>query len=195
MPFLTHDPALAARSPALRWFVALLPPTAIQAQATEIIEDLTERYHTRTAKAPPHITLMPPFELTLNAMGPVKRALREFSQQQEPVQVTLDGFSAFPPRVLFINVMRSPQLLKLKTDLEDCLVQRCDLPQDRHSSFNPHVTVASRKLNRAKFEQMWTELKPQQFSAAWESDAVTLLRYEKQGWQVEQTFALGQRES
>ncbi len=175
----------------LRWFVALLPPEEIQVAATAVIEDLTARYQTRTAKAPPHITLVPPFELATNAIDPVKQVLANFAQQQEPFGVKLDGFSAFPPRVLFLDVERSPQLLKFKADLEACLVQQCDLPPDNHSRFSPHLTVASRKLDRAKFKTIWAELESQKFDAAWEADAVTLLRYEKQRWHVEQLFKLG----
>ncbi len=177
-------------APLIRWFIALVPPEDIQAQATAVVEELTARYQTRTAKAPPHITLMPPFELAVNAIGPVKRSLADFARQQQPLQVTLDGFSAFPPRVLFIDVVRSPQLLQLKAELEACLVQQCGLLPDNHPRFSPHMTVASRKLDRAKFKQMWGELESLSFEAAWESNAVTLLRYEKQRWQIDQVFRL-----
>lgn len=186
MPPLHANPA-----PVLRWFIALVPPGAIQEQAEAVIEDLTARYQTRTAKAPPHITLVPPFELAVNAMGPVKQALAGFAQQQQPLGVTLEGFSAFPPRVLFIDVARSPQLLQLKADLEACLVQQCDLPSDNHPQFNPHMTVASRKLDRAKFKTMWQELEGQAFNASWHCDELTLLRYEQQRWHFDQAFKLG----
>ncbi len=184
------SPLLENPAPMLRWFVALVPPEEIQARAIAVIEDLTARYQTRTAKAPPHITLVPPFELAVNAIGPVKVVLAEFAQRQVPFGVTLDGFSAFPPRVLFVDVVRSPQLLQLKAELEDCLVQQCDLPRDSHPQFSPHMTVASRKLDRAKFKEMWAELEPQKFDADWEVNALTLLRYEQQRWQLEDCFPL-----
>ncbi len=174
----------------LRWFVALVPPEEIQARAIAVIEDLTMRYQTRTAKAPPHITLMPPFELAANAIGPVKVALAEFAQQQVTFGVTLDGFSTFPPRVLFIDVVRSPQLLEFKAGLEDWLVQQCDLSRDNHAQFSPHMTVASHKLDRAKFKEMWAELESQKFDADWEVNALTLLRYEQQRWHLEDFFPL-----
>lgn len=175
----------------LRWFVALVPPEEILDRATAVIEDLTARYQTRTAKAPPHITLVPPFELAVNAIGPVKAVLAAFARRQVSFGVTLDGFSAFPPRVLFIDVVRSPQLLQCKAELEDCLVQHCDLPRDRHPQFNPHMTIAARKLDRAKFKTMWAELEPQPFDGAWKSHALTLLRYENQRWHVDQVFEFG----
>lgn len=178
-------------SPQLRWFIALIPPQEIQDRAEAVIEDLTAQHQTRTAKAPPHITLMPPFELAANAIAPVKRALSNFAQQQVPFGVTLDGFSAFPPRVLFIDVVRSSQLLQLKAELETCLVQQCDLPHDNHLQFSPHMTVASRKLDRVKFKTMWAELEPRPFDATWESNALTLLRYEQQRWHIDQVFKLG----
>lgn len=178
-------------APPIRWFIALVPPEDIQARATAVIEDLTARYQTRTAKAPPHITLMPPFELAVKAIGPVKRSLVDFAKQQEPLRVKLEGFSAFPPRVLFLDVVRSPQLLKLKAELEACLVQQCGLSPDNHPRFSPHMTVASRKVDRPKFKQMWSELEERSFEAAWDCDAVTLLRYEKQRWHTDQLFKLG----
>lgn len=183
----------------LRWFIALLPPQAIQDQATAVIEDLTARYQTRTAKAPPHITLVPPFERAANAMGPVRRSLADFAQQQVPFPVMLDGFGAFPPRVLFIDVVRSrselltelPQLFRLKAALEECLVEQCGLPRDKHPWFSPHLTVASRKLDRAKFKTIWAELASQNFDATWQASALTLLRYEQQRWHIDQVFRFG----
>lgn len=185
MPPLPKNPA-----PVLRWFVALLPPESIQRQVTDVIADLTARYQTRTAKAPPHITLVPPFVLAANAIGPVRLALEDFAKQQRTLTVTLHGFNAFPPRVLFVDVVRSPQLLTLKTELEECLVEQCDLPRDRHSRFNPHITVASRKLDRSKFKATWAELEQQQFEATGEHKTLTLLRYEQQHWHVDQLFQL-----
>jgi len=40
-----------------------------------------------------------------------------FAHNRKSVPVTLNGFGAFPPRVIYINVLKTQELLTLQTDL------------------------------------------------------------------------------
>ncbi len=93
-------------SHAKRFFIALLPPQAVQDYATEIKHHFAAHYESRQAqKSPPHITLQPPFEWASDQVFHLEQSLREFADQSAPVPITLEGFSAFPPRVIYINVL------------------------------------------------------------------------------------------
>ncbi|MHC5832720.1 MAG: 2'-5' RNA ligase family protein, partial [Nostoc sp.] len=68
-------------------------------------------------KSPPHITLQPPFEWADANLPQLEASLKEFATRQQPVAITLRGFDAFPPRVIYINVVISQELLTLQADL------------------------------------------------------------------------------
>ncbi len=90
-----------------RFFIAVLPPEDIQDYVTEVKQVFAERYNSRAAlKSPPHITLQPPFERLTEELPKLSRVLSEFAGQQPPVPITLSGFGAFVPRVVYVNVLK-----------------------------------------------------------------------------------------
>lgn len=175
-----------------RYFVALLLPQNLQAYAIETIEFLRDRYGTRTAKAPPHITLAPPFPRLPEAVDRLEAQLQIFGQAEAPVNVQIVGFGAFAPRVLYLNVVRSRDLLDLQTRLTIALESSLGIV-DAHQSrpFAPHITVASRRMTRSIFRQAWAELESRSIECSFTADAIVLLEDDGRGWQVRRSFLLG----
>ena len=62
--------------------------------------------------------------------------------------MTLDGFSAFAPHVIYIDVMKGDRLMNLQPKLLGHLEDQVGLvsKRDRNRSFVPHLTVAFRDL-------------------------------------------------
>ena len=111
-----------------RYFVALLPPPAIQTVIDEIKHHFARHYHSRKAlNSPPHITLQPPFDWPLApapdsdpgaqsaSLSELKLSLGMFAAQQRSVPIHLAGFGAFAPRVIYVNVLKTPELLAIQT--------------------------------------------------------------------------------
>lgn len=175
----------------IRLFVALLPPVAIQVYADTIIQSLRQRYHTHTSKAPPHITLQPPFLGSQAMITQVESQLEQFAQHQPIVPVQLSGFGAFAPRVLYINVVRTPALLQLQAALAETLEVEFNIKEPKtQRPFIPHLTVASRKLTRQTFRQAWAELKPRSVEFQFVAEQLTLLVHRGENWQVQAQFPL-----
>lgn len=176
-----------------RFFVALLPPTEIQAYAESVIQDLTRRYRTRTAQSPPHITLQPPFLLAQERLFELTLSLQNFADGQSALPVFLSNFGAFAPRVLYLNVVKTPELLSLQSALSARLVSDgvLDPANQEQRPYVPHLTVASRKLTRRTFQQAWLELQTQTVEFQFMADRLTLLIYTHQCWQVQAEFSLG----
>lgn len=178
-----------------RFFLALIPPAELQTYAETVIKALEQRYCTRTAKAPPHITLQPPFLWPQVTLPNLERHLERFTRQHAAVPVQLTGFGAFAPRVLYINVVKTPELLQLQTALMNMLEAELGIvdSQSKHRSFTPHLTVASRHLTRQTFRQAWAELQTEtiefEFLARW----LSLLIHNGQCWQVHADFLLGEQ--
>jgi 2'-5' RNA ligase len=175
----------------IRYFVALLPPQSVQDYAAGIIRELTERYHTRTSKSPPHITLQPPFLWSEDSVR-LETELRQFASRQPNMPIHLSGYGAFVPRVLYINVLPTPELMQLQAKLSRHLEAELEIvdPMSKQRSFTPHLTVASRDLTRQTFKQSWAELQSCPLEFEFVVTHLTLLVSTGQRWQIQTEFPL-----
>jgi 2'-5' RNA ligase len=171
-----------------RCFIALLPPPAVQAYAQEIQQYFAAQYASRAAlRSPPHITLQPPFEWAVERQAELVRSLHAFAATMAPIPITLDGFSTFPPRVIFINVKKTPELLSLQTHLTRDLATNLAGIQSNTPvrPFVPHLTVAFRDLTPANFQVAWAEFRDRPLHFEFTVSTLTLLVHDGQRWQVD----------
>ncbi len=175
-----------------RFFIALLPPQAIQDYANEIKQQFAVHYESHQAqKSPPHITLQPPFEWASDPSH-LEQSLREFAAQSAPVPITLEGFSAFPPRVIYINVLKTPELLTLQKQVMDYSETRLGIVDSaaKHRAFAPHMTVAFRDLTKQNFNLAWQEFRDKSLHFEFVADHLTLLLHNGQRWTIAADFSL-----
>jgi 2'-5' RNA ligase len=173
------------------FFIALLPPQEVREFADRIKQRFAEVYNSRAAqKSPPHITLQPPFRWQLEQLPILEQKLNEFARDRNPVPMILDGFSAFKPRVIYINVIRTPELLAIQQNLLNYLESSFNIV-DRASKtrpFAPHLTVAYRDLTKDNFRKAWSEFQQQQLYFEFVIDRLTLLIHNGRGWQIGKEF-------
>lgn len=175
-----------------RFFIALLPPLEIQDYANKIKQDFAQNYNSRGAQnSPPHITLKPPFEWQLDDLPVLAQALRAFADTRTPVPVTLQGFGAFAPRVIYINVLKTPELLALQTDLMAYCETSLGIvhPVSQNRPFVPHVTVAFRDLTNQYFRDAWSKYHNQQVEFEFTASQLTLLIHDGNQWNVSTEFS------
>lgn len=172
------------------FFVALLPPPEIQNYVTQIKHDFANRYASRAAlKSPPHITLQPPFEWANANTSTLEESLKTFASGKQSVPIALDGFAAFPPRVIYVNVLKTPELLALQVDLiaqMNKLLIIDSVSQTR--PFAPHITVAFRDLTKQNFRAAWSEFQPRQLHFEFTATQLTLLLHDGKRWNVSVEF-------
>ncbi|NJL47944.1 MAG: 2'-5' RNA ligase family protein [Leptolyngbyaceae cyanobacterium SM2_5_2] len=177
-----------------RWFVALLPPLDLQNRVTAIKEDLWQRFQSKAAlKSPPHITLQPPFLWPVESLAALNQSLAAFALEQAPIPIQLAGYSAFPPRVIYIDVQPEPSLFACQAALQTEFEATFGLTQAnaQHHSFTPHMTVGFRDLKPAAFHRAWAEFKNRPFAASFVAQTLTLLRHDGQRWRVAADFPFG----
>ncbi|MBH8555188.1 2'-5' RNA ligase family protein [Nostocaceae cyanobacterium CENA357] len=174
-----------------RFFIALLPPRHIQEYASEVKQYFADNYGSRAAqKSPPHITLQPPFEWADADLPLLEASLKEFAINQQSVPITLSGYAAFAPRVIYINVIRSEELLNLQANLMAHTESKLSI-FDRVSQtrpFAPHLTVAFRDLTRQNFKAAWPEFANRQLHFEFLADNLTLLLHDGKRWNVKSEF-------
>ncbi|MGK7877811.1 MAG: 2'-5' RNA ligase family protein [Xenococcaceae cyanobacterium] len=175
-----------------RFFIALLPPQEVQQFVNQIKQQFAELYNSRAAqKSPPHITLQPPFEWQLEELPKLELDLKQFAQTQFPIPVTLDGFGAFRPRVIYINVLKTPELLAVQKELMAYLESSLDIihQASKNRPFAPHLTVASRDLTKPNFHKAWPEFEQQQLHFEFTVPQLTLLIHNGKRWEIRNEFA------
>lgn len=174
-----------------RFFIALLPPLKIQDYANEIKQYFAQTYDSQAAqKSPPHITLQPPFEWQLDTLPALKQYLKTFADMRTPLPVTLDGFGAFVPRVIYINVLKTPELLTLQQDLIVYIEASLGIidQASKNRPFAPHMTVAFRDLTRQNFRAAWPEFQHRPLKFEFIVSQLTLLIHDSRQWNVSTEF-------
>lgn len=173
------------------FFVALLPPSDIQDYATQIKQYFAEHYASRAAlKSPPHITLQPPFKWLDADVPRLEECLRTFVSRRESVPITLEGFAAFPPRVIYINVLRTSELLQLQADLMTCMEAQLEIVDSvsKTRPFAPHMTVGFKDLTKQNFFAAWSEFQQRQLHFEFTANCLTLLQHDGKRWNVSAEF-------
>jgi len=175
------------------FFIALLPPKEISDHANLIKQHFADNYNSRAAlKSPPHITLQPPFPLLDEEIAPLKSCISKFASTQAVVEVTLDGFAAFPPRVIYINVVKTQPLLDLQSNLASTLATELQIvdARDKNRGFSPHMTVGFKDLTKQNFKTAWAEFQHQQLDYEFVATDLTLLYHNGKRWEIETHFPL-----
>jgi 2'-5' RNA ligase len=173
------------------FFIALLPPPEIQSEITQIKQYFSHNYESRHAlKSPPHITLQPPFKWSISDLNTLEQCLISFTQQQGSFAMTLSGFNAFPPRVIYVDVVKTVELMNLQTHLTTHLENILDLSNNNAKSrpFAPHMTVAFRDLTRKNFRAAWSEFQHKPIQYEFIANQLTLLVHTGKHWQIQQEF-------
>ncbi len=174
-------------------FVAIVPPQNIQDQVTEIKEYFAAKYNSAHAlRSVPHITLQPPFQWPNEKLVVLENSLQEFVQGYSTFPIILSGFAAFPPRVIYVNVLKTPELLKIQEDLILFTETTFGIvhPPSKSRNFSPHVTVAFRDLTKQNFRLAWQEFQERSLNFEFTASQLTLLIHNNQRWDIHGEFSL-----
>ncbi len=165
----------------------------MQDRANEIKQYFADRYNSRHAqKSPPHITLQPPFEWAIDSVKVLVESLIGFAGTRQGIPITLSGFDAFYPRVIYINVLKTPELLTLQADLMNYMETSLGIvdPVSKSRPFAPHMTVAFKDLTRPNFQAAWPEFRGRSLQFEFSADALTLLIHDGNQWNIYSEFKL-----
>lgn len=177
------------------FFIALLPPVSIQEEVNQIKQYFSDRYASSHAqKSPPHITLQPPFEWNRESVEVLEECLYQFAIDRGPIPITLSGFAAFPPRVIFVNVLKTPELLNLQANLANHLKTTLGIVDQKSQGrpFAPHMTVAFKDLTKQNFKAAWPEFENKPFQSEFTVNQLTLLIHSNGRWNIFKEFAMPQ---
>jgi 2'-5' RNA ligase len=163
-----------------KYFIAIIMPSPV----LEAIENLKARFYSDhglkgALRSPAHLTLHMPFLWDMEKEVQLISKLKEFRFSSE-FEIVLSNFAFFEPRVIYVDVLPSPQLEELHAQLTKYARSELQLfnEADNTRGFHPHITVAFRDLKKQKFRELKPEFERMNFSATFECRGFSLLRLE-----------------
>jgi 2'-5' RNA ligase len=172
------------------YLIALIPPKQVGSRVHALKEEMKVRFNAKHAlKAPVHITLQMPFRLDGEGESNTIKELNRFASEQKPFSIVLNGFDAFEPRVIFVNIVNHRPIKELHQRLKKGLIENLNFPRERViNELHPHMTIATRDLTESNFYSAWSEFKNRPFEGNFRADSISLLKHNGKNWDIYKTF-------
>lgn len=134
-----------------------------------------------------------PFRWRMDRVRVLRESMATAAKGLAPVSLVLRDFACFAPRVIYVDVEHSDALHALRRDLVRQMRRDLKLLNADYKDlpFHPHMTVAFRDLNKARFAEAWEDFSARSFAAAFVAEQLTVLRHTGERWEVWEEFALG----
>ena len=168
------------------YYIAILAPEEINSQVLKWKSYFKEKYNCSAAlKSPAHITLIPPFWMKPEIEPDLMNAICEFSQSTVSFEIHLKDFSAFKPKVIFVDITNNEKLEKLHDSFNRFIISKNKFPiKKEERPFHPHITLATRDLYKKAFFEAWEKFSLIRFEAVWQVAGISLLKHNKNNWEV-----------
>jgi 2'-5' RNA ligase len=172
------------------YFIALVPHNSLSDEIRKVKEQMRDQFGAGHAlKSPAHITLQRPFKRNPSEEGKMCSTLRSFALKEKPFTLNLSGYGAFVPRVIFIKIVDPDPVRFMHRRLRDILVAGLDFGRDEiMNDVQPHITVATRDLNREAFAEAWPLFMEEEFTGQFEVNSIFLLKHNGIDWDILREF-------
>jgi 2'-5' RNA ligase len=175
------------------YFIAIIPPQPVFDQTWQLKNYFKEHYQSKASlNSPPHITLHMPFEWKIEKEEILVAKLKQFASQQEGGVLQLSNFKAFPPRVIYVDVVKSNWLESIQKELHRFCKRELNLfnANYKEHAFHPHLTLAFRDLRKQNFLRAWEEFSNREYQASFPVSEIALLKHNGRSWDVVKKFNL-----
>lgn len=168
------------------YYLAILAPEEINEEVLKWKNFFKERFDcSKALNSPAHITLISPFWMNTNLENELAVSLKEFCKEQKEFPVQLKDFSAFKPKVIFVDVVKNERLEILHASFNEFILSQQKFPIKKDENvFQPHITLATRDLYKKDFKEAWEIFSKKKYVAEWVATSISLLRHNKKNWDV-----------
>lgn len=176
------------------YLLALLPPKDLSEEIHSIRLECAEKFGVQKALRPPiHITLYRPFHVEQDFENELIRLLEQGTKGIPSFTQDLENFGTFKSQVVFINALKSPELMRLQEAIVSVIRHNQldkQLDKKKDQPFHPHITIAYRDIPADLFPSIWGEYKDRQVQYSFKADHFTLLKHENSKWNEVRNFNL-----
>lgn len=176
------------------YFLALIPPEEISRPLWGFKQQVATKFLSKASlRSPPHVTLHMPFRWPDKRKDELVKRLTDLCDSSEPCSIAFNGFGAFPPKVIYVQVETNKQVVILQNDLCQLMAKKMSIHNANYQNkpFKAHLTIAFRDLKKGQFKKAWDFYKDQQYQASCNISHLTLLRHNGDRWEPELYFLLG----
>lgn len=177
-------------NPAL-YFLAIIPPEPPREELHNLKAEIAKSYNSKAAlRSPPHITLHMPFRYSTKKEPRLIKVISDFCSNQKSFILSIDGFGAFPPRVIFVSVNANVALSSLQRLLGKTMAKELNIHNAnyRKRPFHPHITIGFRDLKKPFFISAWDHYKDQEIKSEFKATELTLLKHNGTIWEEHERF-------
>lgn len=168
------------------YFIAVVLKGVLGEKITGLKEFMAENYSSRRAlNSPPHITLVPPFNLEVALEQELINSIRELIVGMDEFEITLNGFGAFSPKVIFVKPEANESLTRLARKLSISLADKYNTVKRDERPFHPHITIGFRDLTAPNFHKAWKELQDMPIKGCLLCSSVCLLKHNGKTWDIQ----------
>lgn len=171
------------------YFIAHVLPEELNRQVLKLKMRMKERFGCLVGlNSPAHITLIPPFWMKEDMDMALKIVLDEMASGVKPFKLLTNGFNSFKPGTIFIEPILTPELEKLKTIADEFMLRHPEFgARTDERKYHPHITIATRDLQRKDFSEAWSLFQGKGFEVEWQAENISLLSHNKKNWDVVHT--------
>lgn len=176
-----------------RYFLAIIPNEPWYSKALSLKEEIREVFGSKAAlRSPPHVTLHMPFRWALKKTERLQSSLAEIAAGLNPFELVFENFNSFEPKVIFIKVKPTEDLLAFQKILSTSMRLRLNIfnADYRDLPFRPHLTIGFRDLSPKNFELAWKKFQHEKFEGNFTVREIALLKSTHTGWVIDTNFQL-----
>jgi 2'-5' RNA ligase len=114
----------------------------------------------------------------------LKDLVLDFNARLDAFPLELQDFAAFPPRVIYVDVVPAAALNHCQQQLEALCAAQLGISSDRPYGFHPHMTIAFKDLRPQVFPEAWAYFAALSYTAHFTVREVQLLQFREGRWQL-----------
>lgn len=173
------------------YFISILASGTIAGEVNTGKQYMLKHFGCKVAlKSPPHITLVPPVELSDPEAQRLIGLLDQFRPGIAPFYVGVKDYQHFEQTVIYLHVIPNDLLTTLNRKLQMYLRNAGFSIDSRPLPFVPHITVATRDIPPAQFATAFHHFSRRRYTGSMIARRITLLRLDPGQWQIEKEFNL-----
>jgi 2'-5' RNA ligase len=178
-----------------KYFIGLLPPSALETSLHQVKADLKAHFEVKYAlQSPSHLTLKMPFRYKEAKEQELIIRITSLLEEQQSFTLQLMGIGHFGWRNIHHQVAPSSPLLELQTKLRGFCKRYLHLVEELSDrNFQPHITLAYKDLKAEHFEEVLAFAKKNAISTDFLVDRAYLLKNVEGRWKVVAPLIFGNR--
>jgi 2'-5' RNA ligase len=171
------------------YFIAHVLPDELNRKIHKLKLRMKDKFGCLTGlKSPAHITLVPPFWMNPDLETRLRQGIDDLAAKHSPFTITTPGFNCFRPKTIFIEPGLPAELERLKSASDRFILEHPEFNAETDErKFHPHITIATRDLQKKDFAEAWAWFENKNFEASWQLETISLLCHNKKNWDVVHT--------